>query len=283
MYIDWYLRGCESARKLLKLWLVVVEGGMATRIVCCAESQNTGSPPLLSDLYCVYVCWMEHEGPSICCENLADYNRSCALPDDNVARTQPEETLKPALSDHPTVQEKVVVVDRWSLKQGSVDSGQFFEALLSSSERCGTHTQVYATISHVDLVQALVSCGSSLANLRCRGCFQRECGLKQTIFFCSWSLKARGWLPRSWSSPKIFLTVCVSLSGHGPFETHESFLWRNCVIQDTKNKAKSCSFLDALGRRSCSRSADWLKVDIWENPSYDSSRSRQQVDTLRCA
>ena len=71
MYIDWYLRGCESVRKLLKLWLVVVEGGMATRIVCCAESQNTGSPPLLqntgspplmSDLYCVYACWMEHEG-----------------------------------------------------------------------------------------------------------------------------------------------------------------------------------------------------------------------------
>ena len=62
MYIDWYLRGCESVRKLLKLWLVVVEGGMATRIVCCAESQNTGSTPLLSDLYCAYVCWMEHEG-----------------------------------------------------------------------------------------------------------------------------------------------------------------------------------------------------------------------------
>ena len=36
-------------RKLLKLWLVVVEGGMVTRIVCCAESQNTGSLPLLSD------------------------------------------------------------------------------------------------------------------------------------------------------------------------------------------------------------------------------------------
>ena len=38
-------------------------------------------------------------------------------------------TVKPALSDHPTVQEKVVVIDRWSLKQGSLNSGQFFEAL----------------------------------------------------------------------------------------------------------------------------------------------------------
>ena len=39
--------------------------------------------------------------------------------------------------------------------------------------------KIYATISHVDLVQAVVaSCGSSLANLRCGGCFQRECGVK---------------------------------------------------------------------------------------------------------
>ena len=48
-------------------------------------------------------------------------------------------TVKPALSDHPTVQEKVVVIDRWSLKQGSLNSGQFFEALLNIGERRGTH------------------------------------------------------------------------------------------------------------------------------------------------
>ena len=30
------------------------------------------------------------------------------------------DTVKPALSDHPTVQEKVVIIDRWSLK-GSVE------------------------------------------------------------------------------------------------------------------------------------------------------------------
>ena len=29
--------------------------------------QNTGLLPLLSDLYCVYVCWMEHEGRQFCC------------------------------------------------------------------------------------------------------------------------------------------------------------------------------------------------------------------------
>ena len=48
-------------------------------------------------------------------------------------------TVKPALSDHPTVQEKVVVIDRWSLKQGSLKSGRFFEALLNSGERRSTH------------------------------------------------------------------------------------------------------------------------------------------------
>ena len=50
-----------------------------------------------------------------------------------------ETTVKPALSDHPTVQEKVVVIDRWSLKQGTMNSGRFFEALLNGGERRGTH------------------------------------------------------------------------------------------------------------------------------------------------
>ena len=48
-------------------------------------------------------------------------------------------TVKPALSDHPTVQEKVVVIDRWSLKQGSLNSGWFLEALLNGGERRGTY------------------------------------------------------------------------------------------------------------------------------------------------
>ena len=48
-------------------------------------------------------------------------------------------SAKPALSDHPTVQEKVAVIDRWFLKQGSLNSGWFFEALLNSNGRHGTH------------------------------------------------------------------------------------------------------------------------------------------------
>ena len=42
------------------LLVVGVEGGLATHVVCCAESQITGSPPLLSDLDILRE--MEHEG-----------------------------------------------------------------------------------------------------------------------------------------------------------------------------------------------------------------------------
>ena len=48
-------------------------------------------------------------------------------------------TVKPALSDHPTVQEKVVVIGRWSLKQGSLNSGRFSEVLFNIGELRGTH------------------------------------------------------------------------------------------------------------------------------------------------
>ena len=41
------------------LLVVGVGGCKATHIVCCAESQITGSPPLLSDLD--ILCEMEHE------------------------------------------------------------------------------------------------------------------------------------------------------------------------------------------------------------------------------
>ena len=41
-------------------------------------------------------------------------------------------TVKPVLSDHPTVQGKVVVIDRWSLKQGFPETDRFFKALLNS-------------------------------------------------------------------------------------------------------------------------------------------------------
>ena len=99
--------------------------------------------------------------------------------------------------------------------------------------------------------------------------------------------KARGWWPRSRSSTIFFffffwqfVFLWVNLALLKPMKR---FPWSGCVVQATKNKEKSCSFLDAIGSRSCSRSADWLKIDMWENPSFDSSGSRQLVGTLRCA
>ena len=44
------------------LLVVSMEGGLAPHVVCCAESQITGSPPLLYDLDMVLE--MEHEGPT---------------------------------------------------------------------------------------------------------------------------------------------------------------------------------------------------------------------------
>ena len=38
------------------------------------------------------------------------------------------------------------------------------------------------------------------------------------------------------------------------------------MIQATKNKAKSCFFLDAIRRCLCGRSADWLIINGRENP-----------------
>ena len=80
-------------------------------------------------------------------------------------------------------------------------------------------------------------------------------------------LKARGWWPGTWSSSKIFfwqfVFPWVDLALLKPMK---NFPWEKCVIQATKNKAKSCSFFDAIRRCSCGRSADWLKIDGRENP-----------------
>ena len=45
------------------LLVVGVGGRYATHVVCCAESQITGSPPLVSDLD--ILCEMEHDGPVV--------------------------------------------------------------------------------------------------------------------------------------------------------------------------------------------------------------------------
>ena len=50
-----------------------------------------------------------------------------------------------------------------------------------------------------------------------------------------------------------------------------------------KTRRKVAPFLTPLGAARVARSADWLKIDMWENPSFESSGSRQLVGTLRCA
>ena len=40
-----------------------------------------------------------------------------------------------------------------------------------------------------------------------------------------------------------------------------------------KNKAETCSLLDAIGRRSCCHSGLGIKIDVWESPMvYASTR-----------
>ena len=50
-----------------------------------------------------------------------------------------------------------------------------------------------------------------------------------------------------------FLKVSVSLGGSGPSVAHGKHSVRRRCVQATKNKAETCSLLDAIGRRSCGR------------------------------
>ena len=50
-----------------------------------------------------------------------------------------------------------------------------------------------------------------------------------------------------------------------------------------KPRRKVAPFLTPLGAARVARSADWLKIDMWKNPSFDSNGSRQLVGRLRCA
>ena len=50
-----------------------------------------------------------------------------------------------------------------------------------------------------------------------------------------------------------FLKVSVSLGGFGPSVAHGKYSLRRRCVQATKNKAETCSLIDAIGRRSCGR------------------------------
>ena len=111
-------------------------------------------------------------------------------------------------------------------------------------------------------------------------CMQESSRREFLLFFCVYTggFKACGLFPGSQSLTKIFFD---SLR----FIERAWLFWipcRGCVVQATKNKEKDCSFLDAIGCRSCGRWADCLKIDMWENPSINSSGLRQLVLALRC-
>ena len=75
--------------------------------------------------------------------------------------------------------------------------------------------------------------------------FQQSFYWTQLSFF-----KARGQWSRSCLPKKSFLKVSISLGGFGPSVAHGKHSVRRRCVQATKNKAETCSRLDAIGRRS---------------------------------
>ena len=72
------------------------------------------------------------------------------------------------------------------------------------------------------------------------------------------SLRPAGSDPEVVCQKNSFLKVSVSLGGFGPSVAHGKRSVRRRCVQATKNKAETCSLLDAIGRRSCGRRRDWV-------------------------
>ena len=71
--------------------------------------------------------------------------------------------------DHPTVQEKMVIIDRWSRKQGSPKYD--FPKLFRTVAIVVVWTRsVHATQSHIDLLQAVASRDGSHSQTCGGGC-----------------------------------------------------------------------------------------------------------------
>ena len=60
-------------------------------------------------------------------------------------------------------------------------------------------------------------------------------------------------IPKVVCQKNSFLKVSVSLGGFGLSVVHGKHSVRRRGVQATKNKAETCSLLDAIGRRSCGR------------------------------
>ena len=79
-------------------------------------------------------------------------------------------------------------------------------------------------------------------------------------FFKYGSLRLRpaGSDPGAGRQKILFLKVGVFLSGFAPSVAHEKLSVRGRRVQATKNKAETCSLLDAIRRRSCGRRRGWV-------------------------
>ena len=67
------------------------------------------------------------------------------------------------------------------------------------------------------------------------------------------NLRPAGSDPEVVCQKNSFLKVSVSFGGFGPSVAHGKHSVRRRCVQATKNKAETCSLLDAIGRRSCGR------------------------------
>ena len=67
------------------------------------------------------------------------------------------------------------------------------------------------------------------------------------------SLRPAGSDPEVVCQKNSFLKISVSLGGFGPSVAHGKHSVRRRCVQATKNKAETCSLLDAIGRLSCGR------------------------------
>ena len=73
------------------------------------------------------------------------------------------------------------------------------------------------------------------------------------LLFIISHLRPAGSDPEVVCQKNSFLKVGVYLGGSGPSVAHGKHSVRRRCLQATKNKAESCSLLDAIGRRLCGR------------------------------
>ena len=72
-------------------------------------------------------------------------------------------------------------------------------------------------------------------------------------FYFGADLRPAGSDPEVVCQKTSLLKVSVFLGGFGPSVAHGNHSVRRCCVQAPKNKAETCSLLDAIGRRSCGR------------------------------